>query len=484
MKKKFIVYFCIWIVVTIPTLSYAWLPLANAAATVITATKVGQVLISKGGRVVKYAVPAEKLKNAAIAVYGFCMQYSAFTGDTCGEFGKRVYDILTKDGWQTEQNGNGIEIYKSQVCDYEYSSISTGRSKYKSEDALVKGFYRSNHRFDSDNSTFRFNYYEGMPTVENKRVDAFVEFTRSDGEKNGFRVYIDCILNEKNKQYLTSDDIWNMIQDPSNGFNDQDITNILKYDYSDKSVTINNHTYNGGDIKPSFDPNVNINRDGDGTDGKPGWGLEIAPEFAPRIVPIIVNPNIKIGLPDINYNNCTANASGAIVNCDKLERKYNIDIDGDGKIGNEDPTCPDGYTLKDDKCVKVDPKPPSDEPKDPKDPKDPQPLVEQKPWLCTTSEFTRKVCDWIDWTQKDYGSDNDTKIQVTDLTKQLPQIDTNRIKFNGQCPSAETQNIRLMGASVNIKIKYDHYCEFMIKFKPFAIGLASISAVLIITRRA
>lgn len=472
MKKKFIVYFCIWIVVTIPTLSYAWLPLANAAATVITATKAGQVLISKGGRVVKYAVPAEKLKNAAIAVYGFCMQYSAFTGDTCGEFGKRVYDILTKEGWQTEQTGNGIEIYK----------VGCGYTGYP-RDVLYDTFELACNSFLSQKTKY---FKQDSVVIEQNSLGEKTCFVKStstiNGSKNKSAVGIKQICNDdRHRRYLTSDDIWDMIQDPSNGFNDQDITNILKYDYSDKSVTINNHTYNGGDIKLSFGPNININRDGDGTDGKPGWGLEIAPEFAPRIVPIVVNPNIKIGLPDINYNNCTANAQGAIVNCDKLEREYDIDIDGDGKIGNEDPTCPDSYTLKDDKCVKVDPKPPSDEPKDPKDP---QPPAEQKPWLCTTSEFTRKVCDWIDWTQKDYGSDNDTKIQVTDLTKQLPPIDTNRIKFNGQCPPAETQNIRLMGASVNIKIKYDHYCEFMIKFKPFAIGLASISAVLIITRRA
>lgn len=483
MKKKFIVYFCIWIVVTIPTLSYAWLPLANAAATVITATKAGQVLISKGGRVVKYAVPAEKLKNAAIAVYGFCMNYSAFTGDTCGEYGKRVYDILTKDGWQTEQTGNGIEIYKSQACDYEYSSISTGRSKYKSEDALVKGFYRYNHRYNSDNSTFRFNYYEGMPTVENKRVDAFVEFTRSDGDKNGFRVYIDCILNEnKNKQYLTSDDIWDMIQDPSNGFNDQDITNILKYDYSDKSVTINNHTYNGGDIKFSFDPNVNINRDGDGTDGKPGWGLEIDPTFAPKLVPIIVNPNIKIGLPDINYNNCTANAQGAIVNCDKLERKYNIDIDGDGKIGNEDPTCPDGYTLKDDKCVKVDPKPPSDEPKDPKPPatKDPQPPAEQKPWVCSTSSLTQKICGWIDWTKEEPAIPADDPIIPIDKTKDI-ELDKNILTFNKSCPAPQSFSFNMLGKTHSNQFDFKPFCDVATAIKPIILAVGGLVSIYILT---
>lgn len=476
MKKKFIVYFCIWIVVTIPTLSYAWLPLANAAATVITATKAGQVLISKGGRVVKYAVPAEKLKNAATAVYAFCMHYSAFTGDTCGEFGKRVYDILTKDGWQTEQTGNGIEIYKVK-CGY------TGYPR----DVLYDTFELACNSFLSQKEKyFKRDSVVIEPDSYGERT-CFVKSTSTiTGSKVKVAVGIKEICNDdRHRRYLTSDDIWNMIQDPSNGFNDQDITNILKYDYSDKSVTINNHTYNGGDIKPSFDPNININRDGDGTDGKPGWGLEIAPEFAPRIVPIIVNPNIKIGLPDINYNNCTANAQGAIVNCDKLERKYNIDIDGDGKIGNDDPTCPDGYTFKDDKCVKVDPKPSSDEPKDPKDPKppatnDPQPPAEQKPWVCSTSSLTQKICGWIDWTKEEPAIPADDPIIPIDKTKDI-ELDKNILTFNKSCPAPQSFSFNMLGKTHSNQFDFKPFCDVATAIKPIILAVGGLVSIYILT---
>lgn len=500
MKKKFIVYFCIWIVVTIPTLSYAWLPLANAAATVITATKAGQVLISKGGRVVKYAVPAEKLKKAAIAVYGFCMNYSAFTGDTCGEYGKRVYDILTKDGWQTEQNGNGIEIYKQNSSAFlvychgnlDYPSPSCKRDYHDLESHIVTRYtkiYGFNYKYiDFTNAYKRSHSARQCIGRKNNKypIDNFFVKVKVDGNYNsidaGISVY--CVF-DNDKKYLTSDDIWDMIQDPSNGFNDQDITNILKYDYSDKSVTINNHTYNGGDIKLSFDPNININRDGDGTDGKPGWGLEIAPEFAPKIVPIIVNPNIKIGLPDINYNNCTANAQGAIVNCDKLERKYNIDIDGDGKIGNEDPTCPDGYTLKDDKCVKVDPKPPSDDPKDPKDPKppatkDPQPPAEQKPWVCSTSSLTQKICGWIDWTKEEPAIPADDPIIPIDKTKDI-ELDKNILTFNKSCPAPQSFSFNMLGKTHSNQFDFKPFCDVATAIKPIILAVGGLVSIYILT---
>lgn len=481
MKKRLIVtYFLFWMLIFVPAVSYAWLSFVAGAAQALVATKAGQMLIKHGSRFAITKIPKDKLVQGALATYAMCQSYNDFTGDTCGEYVKRLHDAVTGDGWTVASNaeGTGVDIYKLKPgCMYKNNKNSD--LLYDTFDEACYAYRPAYNKYWTFDSVWIDKDSLGNTVCKSKKISNI----NGSIVINAIGIYEVCDV-EKVRQPISNDDVWDLIQDPDSGITGDDIAQIYNYDYSDKSIVINNHTYNGDDIAYNFEPSVNIDHPGDGTDGLPGWGLDIDPTFAPKLVPILLKPELDIGLPDINYNNCTANAQGAIVNCDKLERKYNIDIDGDGKIGNEDPTCPDSYTLKDDKCVKVDPKPPSDEPKDPKDPKDPQPLVEQKPWLCTTSEFTRKVCDWIDWTQKDYGSDNDTKIQVTDLTKQLPQIDTNRIKFNGQCPPAETQNIRLMGASVNIKIKYDHYCEFMIKFKPFAIGLASISAVLIITRRA
>lgn len=477
MTRRFLAYFLIWMLIAVPTLSYAWFPIVGGVANTIIATKAGQVLSKKGARWVKHQYESGKLSEGLQWLLVMCGSYQDFTGDTCVDVGRKAYDILTKDGWQTEQTDNGIEIYKVVVeCGY------TGYPR----DALYDTFELACNSFLSHEKKY---FKQDSVVIEQNSLGQKTCFVKStstiNGSKNKSAVGIKQICNDdRHRRYLTSDDIWNMIQDPSNGFNDQDITNILKYDYSDKSVTINNHTYNGGDIKFSFDPNVNINRDGDGTDGKPGWGLEIDPTFAPKLVPIIVNPNIKIGLPDINYNNCTANAQGAIVNCDKLERKYNIDIDGDGKIGNEDPTCPDGYTLKDDKCVKVDPKPPSDEPKDPKDPKppatkDPQ-LPEQKPWVCSTSSLTQKICDWIDFTKEEPAIPADDPIIPIDKTKDI-ELDKNILTFNKSCPAPQSFSFNMLGKTHSNQFDFKPFCDVATAIKPIILAVGGLVSIYILT---
>lgn len=521
MTRRFLAYFLIWLLIAVPTLSYAWLPIVGGVANTVIATKAGQVLSKKGARWVKHQYSKGKLSEGLQWLIAMCGSYQSLTGETCIDVGRKAYDILTKDGWQTEQNGNGIEIYKQnsecQEFDIYYGPIAVSGKlsdiKYPAtrkiqdyHNYLLKEYPRSdgfihdnihtstldiihekldksrkgklNNKYHLNNGHYkRIDYLQHSYSIKNH----LGVFTSGHYSVN-LIVYNSCY---GDKTYLTKDDIWDMIQDPSNGFNDQDITNILKYDYSDKSVTINNHTYNGGDIKPSFDPNININRDGDGTDGKPGWGLEIDPTFAPKLVPIIVNPNIKIGLPDINYNNCTANAQGAIVNCDKLERKYNIDIDGDGKIGNDDPTCPDGYTLKDDKCVKVDPKPPSDEPKDPKDPKppatkDPQPPAEQKPWVCSTSSLTQKICSWIDWTKEEPAIPADDPIIPIDKTKDI-ELDKNILTFNKSCPAPQSFSFNMLGKTHSNQFDFKPFCDVAIAIKPIILAVGGLVSIYILT---
>lgn len=476
MTRRFLAYFLIWLLIAVPTLSYAWFPIVGGVANTVIATKARQVLSKKGARWVKHQYSKGKLSEGLQWLIAMCGSYQSLTGETCIDVGRKAYDILTKDNWQIEQTGNGIEIYK----------VGCGYTGYPM-DVLYDTFELACNSFLSQKKKyFKTDSVVIEPDSYGEKT-CFVKSTSTiTGSKSKSAVAIKQICNDdRHRRYLTSDDIWNMIQDPSNGFNDQDITNILKYDYSDKSVTINNHTYNGGDIKLSFDPNININRDGDGTDGKPGWGLEIAPEFAPKIVPIIVNPNIKIGLPDINYNNCTANAKGAIVNCDKLEREYDIDIDGDGKIGNDDPTCPDGYTLKDDKCVKVDPKPPSDEPKDPKDPKppatkDPQPPAEQKPWVCSTSSLTQKICGWIDWTKEEPAIPADDPIIPIDKTKDI-ELDKNILTFNKSCPAPQSFSFNMLGKTHSNQFDFKPFCDVATAIKPIILAVGGLVSIYILT---
>lgn len=99
--------------------------------------------------------------------------------------------------------------------------------------------------------------------------------------------------------------------------------------------------------------------------------------------------------------------------------------------------------------------------------------------FCDTTDFTKKVCDFIDWMQDDDTRHDDTKVQVQDLAKDKA-IDKDRINFSASCPADTTFTMSFAGATVNPTISYKNFCEAMIKLKPFIIGLSSISGVLII----
>lgn len=101
---------------------------------------------------------------------------------------------------------------------------------------------------------------------------------------------------------------------------------------------------------------------------------------------------------------------------------------------------------------------------------------------CESSEFHKKVCDFIDWYQDDdyQPKENDKEQTVKDLSDTL-KIDDKRVKFNAQCPPDKHFEINYMGVTKTSKISYTRYCEFFILLKPFLIGLAGISSVLIIT---
>ena len=128
---------------------------------------------------------------------------------------------------------------------------------------------------------------------------------------------------------------------------------------------------------------------------------------------------------------------------------------------DKDKECPLGTIKVDDICVK-----PSDS--------DP-------PLFCNSSEFTRKVCDWIDWTQEkpdDLKSD-EGKIDVIDKSKDLT-INENRIDFSNQCPAPTPINTSVGGFPISTELNYQPLCDFFVMLNPFVIGMGGISSALII----
>lgn len=128
---------------------------------------------------------------------------------------------------------------------------------------------------------------------------------------------------------------------------------------------------------------------------------------------------------------------------------------------DKDKECPLGTIKVDDICVK-----PSDS--------DP-------PLFCNSGEFTRKVCDWIDWTQEkpDDLKLDEGKIDVIDKSKDLT-INENRIDFSNQCPAPTPINTSVGGFPISTELNYQPLCDFFVMLNPFVIGMGGISSALII----
>lgn len=162
--------------------------------------------------------------------------------------------------------------------------------------------------------------------------------------------------------------------------------------------------------------------------------------------------NNDYDIDKVTNENCNVR-NGKIYSCPNAKKKKDDDDDDDKEKKDDDDESPK-TTKKDD---------------------------DDKPINCKSSEFHKKVCDWIDWTQKKFDDDSETKVKVKEEDE--PTFDKNRINFNGHCPSPEVTTISYAGVSQPIIIRYDNYCAFFIKLKPLLIGVAGIISVMIISGR-
>lgn len=131
------------------------------------------------------------------------------------------------------------------------------------------------------------------------------------------------------------------------------------------------------------------------------------------------------------------------------------------KPEDPDKDCPIGTTKQGEFCVK--------------------PAPDNVPLFCNQSDFTRKICDWIDWTQVKHDEpDPDAgKVDIKDKSEDL-NIDRDRIDFTNQCPAPTPINTSVGGFPVSTELNYQPLCDFFTMLNPFVVGMGGISSALII----
>ena len=120
--------------------------------------------------------------------------------------------------------------------------------------------------------------------------------------------------------------------------------------------------------------------------------------------------------------------------------------------------CPSGSVKVDDVCVKI---PDSDG---------------DEPLFCDSSEFTKKVCDWIDWTQEEPEEVTPEQIDI----KEVDADNSNKIDMSGECPAPYQLNFSISGYAQNHSISYEPLCNALILLKPIFVGSGALSGMFIL----
>lgn len=120
--------------------------------------------------------------------------------------------------------------------------------------------------------------------------------------------------------------------------------------------------------------------------------------------------------------------------------------------------CPSGSVKVDDVCVKI---PDSDS---------------DEPLFCDSSEFTKKVCDWIDWTQAEPEEVTPEQIDI----KEVEADNSNKIDMSGECPAPYQLNFSISGYAQNHSISYEPLCNALILLKPIFVGSGALSGMFIL----
>ena len=439
MKKPLAILLAFFIVFA-PVYSNAVLPALAASAASAT-----RVLV---GATIKKVSPAA-LANAKKAAIGICKSNPV----SCGGLGVGgILGAIAGDGWNIEITNNDVnnidvDIYKipqNDACEVVFAYSDKKQASSIVTAAMVASRNASNqygHAFRlSSNWQKEFDAFEAYWKLPQNKAQLTLDFkymsdvsvkmdmkpqggTFSKNESHWSQTtsgHVKCVPYPINKTYITNNELNQYVTNNTTN-NDIDIKDIYNFDFSQYNINIGGDTYNG----------TTINNDLSKSDPSEA-DKKVSPDLKKKL------DDGTISLDDVNDQNCTKNEAGEYDKC------------GD----KTDPT-------------------------DPEEPTDPEPEPEPPPIECDANGFYKKVCDWMDWTQKPHDKPDSGKVDIIDKSEGL-NIDQNRIDFTNQCPAPTPINTSVGGFPVSTELNYQPLCDFFEMLNPFVIGMGGISSALII----
>ena len=448
--RAFLAFLLSFSLIAAPVYTYAVLPYAVAVA----ATAAGRVLAGQTlkkvaptalGRAGKFCITHPRLCGSAITAGGSIL--AAIIADG--------YEIEIGETNNTTNNDIDINIYKidenlQSVC-YVPQSVGDDLSKVRKTkqaacQTMVGHLSRSSNGYTYLTKGVEWDTRRhrciGHGELYHNGVFQFNSSGQIDIKET------DC-PSHVNKIYLTDVE---MAQYIYNYGDENDILNIYNYDYSQHpNITINGDTYTGDTI------NNNIKNDSEGP------VIKVSPKLVVKI------KGKEVNIDDVNDDNCSKDTDGTYDDCfkkpddpDDPDKPFECPagthlVNARECAPDDDKTCPVDYELSGGVCIK---KPEEGE---------------VEPWVCSTSDLTRKFCNWMDWTKKESAKPVNTKVDIK--KEDDPEIDENLISLSQSCPANISFNVSLMGKSYSFEFDNKPACDIATMIKPFVIAAGSIAAI-------
>lgn len=426
--KKYIVYLFAF--------SMSFAPIHNAYAFSMTkgeliqiGSKGGALIKSNGGKLFKLSAIGIGIEGGRIATgaaWSWCKNNQKKCKDKIGDAYEVICDLTSCEVERNEEvddeSGQCIVRYgsKKQTLSSFIASVSTTEDRgaytirYYSKDETVKQLKENaKHAINSANKDYSgWVFYHGTYRLFFTTTDKPTGNTADGSDIYYAQTWVKCGGQSDDDKKLSDEELEELAKKIAKNMDKDDIKNYYNYDYGD--ITINNHKYDGDEI------NNETNIEKQCTENSCN---EISKEIESDI------NNKKYDIDDVNEQNC------------KMEnKKYiscNVKKSDDDDEENNTTNNTTNNTKKDD---------------------------DDDPYKCGTTDLTKKICNFIDWSKSDDYDDENDKLKIKEHDEDKPNT---KVDFNGACPPPYVVDISFEAGFMG-KIEYDfmllntpELCEFL-----------------------
>lgn len=370
--------------------------------------KKGGALIKTGaGKAVKVGVIGVGIEGGRMVVgaaWSWCKNNQKKCKDKIGDAYELICDVTSCDvEHKDDSDGQCVARFgddKQTASGFLSSKTRTltqgdfTREYTPSDNAHEDLIERGKRAISSSNKNYpEWVYYHGEYNMIIKSTHNKTGTSTTGKSEFYVRVWVKCGGLDDDERKISDKELTDLAKKIAEKMDDDDIINYYNTDYDD--VTINNNYYYGDDI----DNETNIDNQCQNNSCN-----EISKEIENDI------NKRKYDIDDVTPENCKMEENtGKYIACNmKIE---NEEEDNSNKEG--DTTNKDTVTKKED---------------------------EEDPYKCGTTDLTKKICSFVDWSKSGDYDDEDDKVKIKEDEEDKPNT---KVEFTGTCPAPYEIDISL-----------------------------------------